>query len=80
MTTDSNLQLSSGHRRLRSFVSAIIVPIADDRRLAKQSFADVKEVDDRPFIQATPRQPAIQLLCLDSRYCRGASFGLAPVD
>jgi hypothetical protein len=45
------------------------VPIPDGRHLAKQPFADGKEVDNRSLIVPTKWQFAIRLLC------RGADFG-----
>ena len=46
-----------------------MVPIPDGRHLAKQPFADGKEVDNRSLIVPTKWQFAIRLLC------RGADFG-----
>jgi hypothetical protein len=45
------------------------VPIPDGRHLAKQPFADGKEVNNRSLIVPTKWQFAIRLLC------RGADFG-----
>lgn len=54
---------------LLPIAGAHYVPIPDGRHLAKQPFADGKEVDNRSLIVPTKWQFAIRLLC------RGADFG-----
>ncbi len=49
------------------------VPIPDGRHLAKQPFADGKDVNNRSLIAPTKWQSAIRLLC------READFGERPL-
>jgi hypothetical protein len=53
----------------KPFVAFGKMPIPDGRHLAKQPFADGKDVNKRSLIAPTKWQSAIRLLC------RGADFG-----